>query len=496
MSSPLFASSSVNSDNNNLSVKELDINFLDSIPSLKSPRDNRTSSVQMIDQLSTPSASKSVSHNLESIIGGGIHDLSSLLTKSNGNGGAGDSISPSVANSTMNIATSTMSTAGMSATPTVDINSMFPSSNAVLQQEQRFNGSSGTSFPTSPLQLPFLNVPNAVSSSPPAAAPSATLPVGGGGGGGQYGSSPSPPLVTTSSPSSSSTFFSPPLPSSALKTTLDSEAQEKQKIIFNLQRMARIGVPVTKKYNMADSLEEMRSELQMLKKEMDLVKSVETQRHFLMGIVGAIETGNEMMDPVGLQLNGWSESVSENITQYDDIFEEIHELYGDNMKAHPILRLMLGVGGSAIMYHYMHRKSALSSSTGNSGGGSNMSSLFNMMSMFGGNNDSLGGGGGGPPQGPPQGRPQGPSTSKAPNMSQPKSRTVQGPSGFEDLIGAINNQVSSKMASSSSATAKASMAPPNSSSSSSSSIRATVPKSSSSVSSTDTAARRGLTINF
>jgi hypothetical protein len=51
-------------------------------------------------------------------------------------------------------------------------------------------------------------------------------------------------------------------------------------------------------------------------------------------------------------LDGWSEQVHENVNDYDDIFEELHDKYkGSGAKMAPELRLLLSLSGSAFMFH-------------------------------------------------------------------------------------------------------------------------------------------------
>ena len=71
----------------------------------------------------------------------------------------------------------------------------------------------------------------------------------------------------------------------------------------------------------------------------------------LIAFVTAIEFLNHKFDPADIKLDGWSESVHEGITDYDDIFEELHEKYKSKSKMAPELRLMLSLGGSAFMFH-------------------------------------------------------------------------------------------------------------------------------------------------
>jgi hypothetical protein len=71
----------------------------------------------------------------------------------------------------------------------------------------------------------------------------------------------------------------------------------------------------------------------------------------LMAAVSAIEFLNAKFDPFDVKLDGWGESVSENLDDYDDVFGELHEKYGGKAKMAPELKLLFMLGGSAAMLH-------------------------------------------------------------------------------------------------------------------------------------------------
>ena len=52
----------------------------------------------------------------------------------------------------------------------------------------------------------------------------------------------------------------------------------------------------------------------------------------LMAFVSGLEFLNQKFDPFDLKLDGWAESVHENIDDYDDVFGELHEKYGGKNK--------------------------------------------------------------------------------------------------------------------------------------------------------------------
>ena len=60
---------------------------------------------------------------------------------------------------------------------------------------------------------------------------------------------------------------------------------------------------------------------------------------------------NNRFDPFDFKLDGWSESVQENIDDYDEIFGELHQKYSSKAKMAPELKLLFQLGGSAVMLH-------------------------------------------------------------------------------------------------------------------------------------------------
>ena len=127
--------------------------------------------------------------------------------------------------------------------------------------------------------------------------------------------------------------------------------REKQQLLFNLERLQKQGYPPSKKYTMASSYEDMQFEHERLKKQRDVEKSIKFSRKILMAFVSGAEFLNNRFDPCDVKLDGWSENVMENVNDYDEVFEELHEKYGESIKMAPELRLIAMVGGSAFMYH-------------------------------------------------------------------------------------------------------------------------------------------------
>jgi hypothetical protein len=129
------------------------------------------------------------------------------------------------------------------------------------------------------------------------------------------------------------------------------ERKEKENILYELEKMKRLGVSVPRSFNMSSDIEEMRFELNRIKRDRELKRSIDFQRQALMFVVGGIEWISAKQPWVDIHLDGWSESVNENITDYNDIFEELHEKYKSKGNMPPELRLLFTLAGGAFMFH-------------------------------------------------------------------------------------------------------------------------------------------------
>jgi hypothetical protein len=127
--------------------------------------------------------------------------------------------------------------------------------------------------------------------------------------------------------------------------------QEKQKLLFNLERLQKQGYPPSKRYSMASSYEDMQFEHDRLKKQRDVEKSIKFSRKILMALVSGVEFLNGKFDPFDVKLEGWSENIMENVSDYDEVFEELHDKYSDSVKMAPELKLIAMVAGSGFMFH-------------------------------------------------------------------------------------------------------------------------------------------------
>jgi hypothetical protein len=127
--------------------------------------------------------------------------------------------------------------------------------------------------------------------------------------------------------------------------------REKFKYLRKLEALEQKGVNLTKKYSMDSPLAEMQGEYEMIMEEKTKQNSVKFQGNMLMACINGIEFLNNRFDPFDVKLDGWSEQVNENMTDYDDVFGELYEKYKSKASMAPELKLLFQLGGSAMMVH-------------------------------------------------------------------------------------------------------------------------------------------------
>ena len=132
---------------------------------------------------------------------------------------------------------------------------------------------------------------------------------------------------------------------------LEKENQEKIEYLNKLQRLESKGFPVSKRFTMDNSLEEVKQEYNRLVDARNLESSLRFQRQMLMGAITGMEWMNNKFDPFDIKLEGWSESVHTNVEDFDEIFEELYDKYKERGKMPPEMRLMMAVAGSGFMCH-------------------------------------------------------------------------------------------------------------------------------------------------
>jgi hypothetical protein len=140
-------------------------------------------------------------------------------------------------------------------------------------------------------------------------------------------------------------------PASMQRAVSEEEKKKKRDVLTKLNRLSERGFELSKHYSLDNSLEEMEEEYERLCDAKRFTSSLEWQRGALVTLVNGLEMMNEKYDPFDVKLKGWSESVSEGIESYDDIFEELYDKYKGRGGMPPEVRLAFKLATSGFMIH-------------------------------------------------------------------------------------------------------------------------------------------------
>ena len=274
---------------------------------------------------------------------------------------------------------------------------------------------------------------------------------------------PAPFVINMGSNSSSSSFEGgggggPGSPHAGNGLSAEEEAREKQKYLTKLRRLESNDIRGAR-LTMSNSIEEIKAEHDKLTDSRNLEASIRFQRNALMTFVTGVEMVNDKFGsklPIKPRLKGWSESVHTNVEDFDEIFEELYDLYKDQAKVHPMLRLVGTLGVSATMYHLTNSMAERSGIPGMAdllnenpelqrqfaqAAAAKMGGLGQFMSAAGGLNrpaPSPAGVGAPPPSPPRSAETRVPFNAASGASEGPRiRREMRGPSGVDDILKAF-----------------------------------------------------------
>ena len=148
--------------------------------------------------------------------------------------------------------------------------------------------------------------------------------------------------------------YSTPAPTRMVKMSEDALMKEKYEILRKFERLSKLGVPMRKRFTIDSPLEEMKMELDFIKREKAMDNTIKQFSEWFVTGMSGLEWGSKnvgFLKAFGLQLDGLSESAQMNVVDLEDDFEELYDLYGENMKMHPMVRIPLRVCMMVYMVH-------------------------------------------------------------------------------------------------------------------------------------------------
>jgi len=127
--------------------------------------------------------------------------------------------------------------------------------------------------------------------------------------------------------------------------------EEKSDLLNKLGRLEKKGFSVNKRLNAYSNIDDIRNEVKRITYSIDVEQSIRFSRRMLVACVTGLEFLNKRYNPFEIQLEGWSESVMENVDDYDGVFEELYVKYRSKVSVAPEIKLIMMLGGSAMMFH-------------------------------------------------------------------------------------------------------------------------------------------------
>ena len=122
----------------------------------------------------------------------------------------------------------------------------------------------------------------------------------------------------------------------------EEEEKKKKMLLFKLKRLQKRGYNISKAYNINDSLEDIQSEVDSIKREANLEQGTKVAKNALISICSLLEYANNRFDPMDVVLDGWSEEINEDVEngEYDEVMEELYDKYYDKISMAPEMKLL------------------------------------------------------------------------------------------------------------------------------------------------------------
>lgn len=140
--------------------------------------------------------------------------------------------------------------------------------------------------------------------------------------------------------------------------------KQKSEFLYKFNKLNSTGKWSSLQLDMSNSLEEVQNEYERIKSEIQNERSVAfLKRMMLLGVQG-IEMMNTKFDPLGMDLDGWSEAMGYSMEnqEYDEVLSELYEKYKGRGQMSPEVKLIFMIISSATMFTVSKKIAKLDSS--------------------------------------------------------------------------------------------------------------------------------------
>ena len=111
--------------------------------------------------------------------------------------------------------------------------------------------------------------------------------------------------------------------------------KEKRELIYELWKMDRDGLPVSKRFTMEDSIDELRFEYHKLNQECDVNEKVRIGWSMFSCFNSVIEILNEKLDPFNFSIDGWGDQLDKEKEQYEPHFRKLYRMMSCKFQIKP-----------------------------------------------------------------------------------------------------------------------------------------------------------------
>lgn len=131
---------------------------------------------------------------------------------------------------------------------------------------------------------------------------------------------------------------------------------EKMGYLLELKKLRSQGANLTREYSTSDKLQDIKYEFERQKINLDVINGVSLMGDGLKFTLSGVEMANERLGPF-LNLNGWSESVTSDMSRYNHVLERIYRRYfARSMSSlNPCVELGAILAGSMLMHHFQSK---------------------------------------------------------------------------------------------------------------------------------------------
>jgi hypothetical protein len=148
------------------------------------------------------------------------------------------------------------------------------------------------------------------------------------------------------------------IPPDAAVMPPEAEPVRKRDAFVRLKRLQSAGHTLTREIAPDDDLGVLEDEvllqeamLRERQREQRTKDGVRFSRRMLLAFTSFTEFMNKRYDPFDIDIDGWSDSVMENIVDYDRPFERLLEKYQGRAEMTPEMELLATLGSSMFMFH-------------------------------------------------------------------------------------------------------------------------------------------------